>query len=68
MLHSDTVAQYVKERDRVWRELAHIDDFLPGSLQEMRRKCGKPNCRCATDEAAKHVSWPGMRVVARRPL
>ncbi|MCY4209732.1 MAG: hypothetical protein OXE97_01590 [Gammaproteobacteria bacterium] len=62
MLHSDTVAQYVEERDRLQRQLAHIGDFLPGSLQEMRRKCGKPNCRCATDDSAKHVSW----AVARR--
>ena len=62
MLHSDTVAQYEKERDQLRRQLAHIDDFLPASLQEMRRKCGKPNCRCATDESAKHVSW----AIARR--
>ena len=62
MLHSDTVAQYVAERDRLRRELAQIDDFLPGSLQEMHRKCGKPNCRCATDDTAKHVSW----AIARR--
>ena len=62
MLHSDTVAQYEKERDRLRRQLAQINDFLPASLQEMRRKCGKPNCRCATDDAARHVSW----AIARR--
>ena len=62
MLQSDTVAQYEKARDKLREQLAQIDDFLPGSLQEMRRKCGKPNCRCATDESAKHVSW----AIARR--
>ena len=62
MLHSDTVAQYEQERDQLRRQLAQIDDFLPASLQAMRRKCGKPNCRCATDDSAKHVSW----AIARR--
>ena len=62
MLHSNTVAQYVKERDKLRRQLAQIGDFLPGSLQELHRKCGKPNCRCATDDSAKHVSW----AIARR--
>jgi hypothetical protein len=33
---------------------------LPGSLVERRMRCGKPNCRCASDPAQLHgpyYSW-----------
>ena len=29
-------------------------DFRPGSLNEVRRKCGKPNCACAAPEHPGH--------------
>jgi hypothetical protein len=30
--------------------------MIHGSLIEVARRCGKPSCRCATDEDAKHRS------------
>jgi hypothetical protein len=32
-----------------------LDRLLPGSLSETRRRCGKPNCHCASGEG--HPSW-----------
>ena len=34
---------------------ALVADLLPGSLSQSRRRCGKPNCHCAT--GAGHPSW-----------
>jgi hypothetical protein len=34
-------------REELYRELAGVGDFRPGALNEVRRKCGKPNCACA---------------------
>lgn len=34
-------------RGRLVRSLSALREMLPGSLVERRRKCGKPNCRCA---------------------
>ena len=36
-------------------QLAHRAGLLRGSLQLMRRVCGRPGCRCAT--GARHASW-----------
>jgi hypothetical protein len=32
-----------------------VEELLPGSLSETRRRCGKPTCHCATGEG--HPSW-----------
>lgn len=31
----------------MYRELGEVGDMRRGSLNEVRRKCGKPNCACA---------------------
>jgi hypothetical protein len=36
------------------RQLLNEPGVLRGNLVQMRRKCGKPSCRCAVDEDAKH--------------
>src|SRR5215831_4848314 len=36
-----------RRRDDLYRRLGHVGDFRRGSLNEVRRKCGKPNCACA---------------------
>ncbi|SRR5260370_26611349 len=36
-----------RRREDLYRELGHVGDFRRGSLNEVRRKCGKPNCACA---------------------
>jgi hypothetical protein len=36
-----------RRREDLYRELGRVGDFRRGSLNEVRRKCGKPNCACA---------------------
>lgn len=41
-----------------------VEDLLPGSLSETRRRCGKPTCHCAGGEG--HPSWYLTFMVAGR--
>ncbi len=43
-------------RSRLRQLLDQAEGFLHGSPIELSRKCGKPNCRCATDESMRHCS------------
>lgn len=43
-------------RSQLRQVLSVAEGFLHGSLIEMARRCGKPSCRCATDQEAKHRS------------
>jgi Family of unknown function (DUF6788) len=36
-----------RQREDLFRELGQVGDFRRGSLNEVRRKCGKANCACA---------------------
>jgi len=36
--------------------LTRADGFIHGSLIDMARKCGKPSCRCASNDEFKHRS------------
>ncbi|HEX5293755.1 MAG TPA: DUF6788 family protein, partial [Streptosporangiaceae bacterium] len=45
---SDELPELKRRRAELYRELSQVGDFRPGSLNEVRRKCGKPNCACAT--------------------
>ena len=54
-------AKGLSEADRVARSRLHhvlkeTDGLIHGSLIRMRRRCGNPNCRCATQDQ-KHQSW-----------
>jgi len=40
---------------RTLRTLQRSDPMVPGSLYLLRRKCGKPNCRCAQGQL--HAAW-----------
>jgi hypothetical protein len=40
---------------RTLRQLQRDQPMVQGSCYLMRRKCGKPNCRCATGQL--HASW-----------
>jgi hypothetical protein len=40
---------------RTLRTLQREQPMVPGSLYLLRRKCGKPNCRCARGQL--HASW-----------
>jgi len=54
-----------RRRQQIWqayaalarslRTLQRSQPMVPGSLYLLRRKCGKPNCRCAQGQL--HASW-----------
>jgi hypothetical protein len=44
---ADELAELERRREELYRELGQVGDFRRGSLNEVRRKCGKPNCACA---------------------
>jgi hypothetical protein len=43
-------------RSRLHLLLNNAEGFIHGSLIEMARRCGNPNCRCASDDDLKHRS------------
>jgi hypothetical protein len=43
----DELAELERRRAELYVELGQVGDFRRGSLNEVRRKCGKPNCACA---------------------
>jgi hypothetical protein len=43
----DELAELECRRAELYQELGQVGDFRRGSLNEVRRKCGKPNCACA---------------------
>jgi hypothetical protein len=53
----------------LFAELAQVGDFRRGSLNAVRRRCGKPNCACAAPGHAGHgpqynlTRWVGGRTV-----
>ena len=44
---ADELPELERRREELYRELSQVGDFRPGSLNEVRRRCGKPNCACA---------------------
>jgi hypothetical protein len=51
---ADEPAELERRRALLYVELAQLGDFRSGSLNEVRRKCGKPNCTCAAPRYAGH--------------
>lgn len=43
-------------RSKLHQVLNQAEGFLHGSLIIMARRCGKPSCRCAADDKARHES------------
>ncbi|MGH3199966.1 MAG: DUF6788 family protein [Streptosporangiaceae bacterium] len=63
----DELAELERRREELYRELGHVGDFRRGSLNEVRRKCGKPNCACAAPEHPGHgPQWNLTRTVGGR--
>jgi len=50
----DELAGLEHRREELYRELGRVGDFRRGSLNEVRRKCGKPNCACAAPDHPGH--------------
>lgn len=49
------VYQLDKERSKLLSKVLRPGKMVRGSLYQMWRGCGNPNCKCARGE--KHVSW-----------
>jgi hypothetical protein len=64
---ADELAELERRREELYRELGQVGDFRRGSLNEVRRKCGKPNCACAAPEHPGHgPQWNLTRTVDGR--
>jgi hypothetical protein len=50
----DELAELERRRAELYAELGVVGDFRRGSLNEVRRKCGKPNCACAAPDHPGH--------------
>jgi hypothetical protein len=63
----DELAELERRREELYRELGQVGDFRRGSLNEVRRRCGKPNCACATPGHPGHgPQWNLTRKVEGR--
>ena len=63
----DELAELERRREELYRELGQVGDFRRGSLKEVRRKCGKPNCACAAPGHPGHgPQWNLTRTVGGR--
>lgn len=54
MTSSSPLSDLLARRDRLQHELAAVDDFRPGSLSAVMRRCGKPNCACGAPDHPGH--------------
>jgi hypothetical protein len=63
----DELAELESRRAELFAELGQVGDFRRGSLNEVRRKCGKPNCACAAPDHPGHgPQWNLTRTVGGR--
>jgi hypothetical protein len=63
----DELAELERRRAELYAELSRTGDFRRGSLNEVRRKCGKPNCACAAPDHPGHgPQWNLTRTVGGR--
>ena len=63
----DELAELERRRAELYRDLGQVGDFRRGSLNGVRRKCGKPNCACAAPGHPGHgPQWNLTRKVEGR--
>lgn len=51
---ADELAGLERQREDLYRELGQVGDFRRGSLNAVRRKCGKSGCACAAPDHPGH--------------
>jgi len=56
---AEELAELECQRDDLYWQLGHVRDFRRGSLNEVRRNCGKPNCACA--QPGPSGAWPAVQ-------
>jgi hypothetical protein len=63
----DELGELERRREELYRGLGHVGGFRRGSLNEVRRNCGKPDCACAAPDHPGHgPQWNVTRAVAGR--
>ena len=61
---AEELAELERRRAELYAELGQVGDFRRGSLNEVRRKCGKANCACAAPDHPGHgPQWNLTRTV-----
>lgn len=70
-----SLAELEAQRDQLFEQLRAVGDFRAGSVSENYRRCGKPNCACATPRHPGHgprllcearpVDPPGARLAGK---
>ena len=50
----ESLPELLDSRSRLLQELSQLRDFQPGSISSVRRRCGKPSCRCAQPNDPGH--------------
>lgn len=50
----ESLPELLDSRSRLLQELSQLRDFQPGSISCVRRRCGKPSCRCAQPNDPGH--------------
>ncbi len=51
---SQTITQLQQQRAELLARLAALEDFRPGSVTGIVRRCGKPTCHCAQPDDPGH--------------
>lgn len=54
MTSSSPLSDLRARRDELREELAAVEDFRPGSVCAVMRRCGKPSCACAAPDHPGH--------------
>jgi hypothetical protein len=50
----DSLPDLLDDRSHLLQELSELGDFQPGSITNVTRRCGKPNCHCAQPRDPGH--------------
>ena len=50
----DSLPDLLDDRSHLLEELSQLGDFQPGSITNVKRRCGKPNCHCAKPSDPGH--------------
>lgn len=51
---TDSLPDLLDGRSHLLEELSQLGDFRPGSINNVTRRCGKPNCHCAKPSDPGH--------------
>lgn len=50
-------SRWCQRKHQVLRRYQLPDELLPGCLTQTHRRCGRPNCHCASDQGRGHPIW-----------